>query len=372
MKIGILTFHWADDYGAMLQTYGLKTFLEEAGCVAEVIPYAPYKCTGRYWLIPYILVKKASGENKIAFRQIGYRLQQNCRMLPTFFKRKRYMRQFRKKHLSKHTSVRKADKLSINGYHTVLVGSDQVWNPELTLGLDDAYMGNMKKGNCKLVAYAASFGGSSLNENYTKKLKQSLCDNFDAISMREISAVSYVQSLVKVPVSCTLDPTLLIARESWEKVMRLPKEKGYILVYNTAANEEVFEYAHQLAKKKNCKVIRLSSFLNRLQDKYSSFENYLGAGPAEFLGLFAAADYVVTNSFHGTVFSVIFEREFTVFGYEGRTSRIADFLQKLELGQHLIQKVGQNVPQSIDWVKVKKLLSAEKEESVAYLQQHIL
>ena len=356
MKAGILTFHWADDYGAMLQTYGLKTYLEQQGHTVEIIPYAPYPCVGRYWLVPYILRKKDGGKCELAIRQVGYRLQQNSRMLSQFLKRKKNMKQFRRNCLTKAVSQRTAKKLNLENYDCVFVGSDQVWNPELTLGLDDAYLGNVRKGSCRFVSYAASFGGAFLPEKYTEELKVALNKNFDAISLREQSAVPYVQSLVQKKVSCVLDPTLLLAKEAWEQVMKLPKESGYILVYNTAANEAVFDYASRLAKEKNCKIVRLSSFLNRLPEQYSLFENCLAAGPAEFLGLFAAADYVVTNSFHGTVFSVIFEKKFVVFGYEGRSSRITDFLKKLRLENHFIQEKSQEMPERIDWQAVKNAL----------------
>lgn len=372
MKTGILTFHWADDYGAMLQSYGLKTFLEAQGHVTEILPYAPLKCIGRYWLFPYILRKNKYGKMELATRQVVYRLKQNGGMLAEFLQRRKNMRRFRKNCLTKSVSIRNAEKLSCKEYDCVLVGSDQVWNPELTLGLDDAYLGNVKKGNCRFVSYAASFGGSSLSEDYSEKLKRALRDNFDALSLREQGAVPYVQSLVDKPVYCTLDPTLLLERTEWEKVAKKPKEQGYILVYNTAANEAVFEYAYRLAKEKNCRVIRLSSFLNRLPKRYSFFENCLAAGPAEFLGLFANAEYVVTNSFHGTVFSVVFEKRFVVFGYEGRSLRITDFLKKLNLEQHFVQTVEQPMPEVVEWNEVKDALEKERKTSVDFLKQNMV
>ena len=371
-KIGILTFHWADDYGAMLQAYGLKAFLETQGCTSEILPYAPLKCTGRYWLFPYILKINNAGKRELAFRQITYRLQKNIRMLPIFLQRKKNMRWFRRNYLTKATAIRTVEKLSCKEYECILVGSDQVWNPELTLGLDDAYLGKIKKEECRFIAYAASFGGAALPNAYAGELQKAFEENFAAISLREQGAVPYVQSLTAKTIDCTLDPTLLLPKVEWEKVAKQSKERNYILVYNTAANEEVFEYAYRLAKEKNCRVIRISSFLNRLPKKYSCFENNLVAGPAEFLGLFAGADYVVTNSFHGTVFSVIFEKKFVVFGYAGRSLRITDFLKKMKLEQHFIENLNQPVVETIDWNSVKEALEKERKASVNFLRQNIL
>ena len=121
--IGILTFHWADDYGAMLQAYALKCCLE------------------RYWLLPVIGIEM---DRKIRYFPGHYGIIRNVSHLGTFLRRRRNMRCFRHMYLTQEPAVRKAYRLSVKEYSHVFVGSDQVWNPEITVGLDDAYMGNLR------------------------------------------------------------------------------------------------------------------------------------------------------------------------------------------------------------------------------------
>ena len=128
--IGILTFYWADDYGGMLQAYALKRQLELLGEKAEFIPYAPVRLTGRYWLCPLWAERKDSGLHYFFHR---YLFKQNLLLGRSYWRRRRMMRAFRYRYLTKRLPVRSVKYLSLQPYQTVFVGSDQVWNPDITI-----------------------------------------------------------------------------------------------------------------------------------------------------------------------------------------------------------------------------------------------
>ncbi len=368
--IGILTFHWADDYGAMLQAYALKQYLQKSsGERVEIIPYAPVKLTGRYWFCPIVACEK-DGKQKYSF--VFYRFKRNCSFLPGFLKRRRNMRVFRHRYLTGKPAKRRADRLSLEKYSCTFVGSDQVWNPEITVGLDDAYLGNVKrKGACKLISYAASLGGNQIPEKYLSGFEKAVNKNFAAVSLREKSAVPFVESILQRKVADVLDPTLLLAKKEWEKMAKLPRERGYILFLVTEYNEDMVRCLHEFSTGLQRRVIQLS--MPWPGENESWIDIKVEGGPSEFIGYFQNADYVVTNSFHGMVFSVLLEKQFLIFSHSNKNARIESFLEKLDLRMRLIEKgktvIMADMLREIDWRHVKVLLEKEKESSVRFIQE---
>ena len=136
------------------------------------------------------------------------------------------MRRFRHTYLIRKPAIRNVDRISLKKYSYVFVGSDQVWNPEITVGLDDAYIGN----------YAASFGGNAVPEEYKVDFESAVNKNFAAVSLREKSAVPFVEDILQRSVVDVLDPTLLLEQKEWESLGKLPKEQDYILFVFTEYN----------------------------------------------------------------------------------------------------------------------------------------
>lgn len=366
--IGILTFHWADDYGAMLQTYALKYYLEKVSKEkVEIIPYAPIKLTGRYSLYPVVGTEIG---NKINYSLISYTFIRNVSYLYEFLKRRRCMRNFRKHYLTAKPTVR-SERISLKKYSAVFVGSDQVWNPEITVGLDDAYIGNIReKGNCKLIAYGASFGGEVLPEKYHAHFMKSISENFSVVSLREKSAVPFVRSFFQGNVTDVLDPTLLLEQKEWKKIGKLPQEQGYILFIYTEYNEQMIEYLHDLSGEVQRKVVQISMpWPGQIRD-WIHLE--IKGGPSEFIGFFQNAEYVVTNSFHGMVFSILFEKKFLVFSHSNKNARIENLLDKLSLSSRMIKSGCMpekgRIEEKIDWMYVKKLLEKEREYSAEFIR----
>lgn len=369
--IGILTFYWADDYGAMLQAYALKYYLEKvSNKKVKIIPYAPVKFTGRYWLYPVV----ASQQNgKLRYRFVSYRFKRNLSIFSKFLKRRKKMRTFRKSYLSRGLIIRRPEWISLKKYSCVFVGSDQVWNPEITIGLDDAYMGNVKhKDQCKLVAYGASFGGSEIEAKFISEFEKFINGNFKTISSREKSAAVFLENILHRTVEEVLDPTLLLNQYEWQELGKQPREEDYILFVFTEYNEQMVQYLHSISMELQKKVIQLS--LPWLDEKEEWIDIKIECGPSEFIGYFQNATYVVTNSFHGMVFSVLFEKQFLVFSHSNKNVRIENFLNKLCLKTRLIQcdslATKENMTNKIDWKYVKGMLEKEKEFSARFIQEN--
>lgn len=371
--IGMLTFHWADDYGAMLQAYALKSCLEDLGGEkVEIIPYASVKLTGRYWLYPVVSVEM---DGKIKYSLWRCKFRRNVSHLRSFLRERRSMRRFRYMYLTRRPAVRKAGRLSLKKYTHVFIGSDQVWNPEITVGLDDAYMGNIRdKGNCRLIAYGASFGKTALPAKYHVDFKSAVNQNFSAVSMREKSAVPFVKTFFHGDVTDVLDPTFLLTSKEWKKIARLPKQKRYILYIFTEHNAVMKQYLHDLSVKMKKDVIQVTMPWEKQREDWIRLE--AGGGPSEYIGLFQNADYVVTNSFHGTAFSILMEKKFLVFSHSNKNARIENLLERFGLKSRLVERgrmpAEEEMLREIDWEHVRKLIKKEQELSVEFIKRALI
>lgn len=370
IMIGILTFHWADDYGAMLQAYALRSCLEKKGRTqAEIIPYAPVWLEGRYWFFP-VIGREKGAEIKYIFWWRKFTI--NIYYLRSFLRRRKNMRAFRRRYLTRKHAVRKAHRLSFKKYSCIFVGSDQVWNPEITVGLDDVYIGNIKeKGDCKWIAYGASFGGDSLPEKYEKEFSEAVSRNFSEISLREKSAVPFVKRLFPGNVIDVLDPVFLLEQKEWEQIMKLPTRQDYILFIYTEYNEQMVQYLQELSVELKKKVVQLSMPWLRRRTDWAELE--IEAGPSEYIGFFKNACCVVTNSFHGMAFSILMEKNFLVFSHSSRNARIEDLMEKLELKTRLVERGRasgkEEMMEAIDWGHVGELLEKERARSIRFIEK---
>lgn len=375
--IGILTFHWADDYGGMLQAYALKRRLELLGREAEFLPYAPVKLTGRYWLCPLWAVRDRDGL-RYAFQPLI--MISNLLQGPRFFARRRRMRAFRRQYLSAASPVRRAEDLSLLPYQTVLVGSDQVWSPDITGDLDDAYVGNIpRRGDCRLVSYGASLGGNPLPPEYEEKFIRHV-GGFGAVSLREETSAAYVGRLLNREIRSVLDPVLLLDRPEWERIARDPGGGDAVVLYTTEPNEALVRCARGLSRRLGKPIVSLSraSQLSRdfrLGRPAPGIDVRTGCGPAEFLGYLRNARCVLTNSFHAAAFSVLLEKPFLVFPHSAKNARLSDLLEKLGLSSHLLETSRPEEAMALwadtDWAPVRARLAAEREASIQFLLENI-
>lgn len=365
--VGIITFHCSDNYGAMLQAYGLKMYLRNQGVLADIVPYEPFFMVGRNWLIPYAPVASVYGN----LRYSCGGMRSHLRMGNDFFRMKLNMKRFREKYLmeKKYRKLRWPSQMKKLSYQYYIVGSDQIWNPDITFGLRKVYFGCFEnRHKKKIIAYAASLGGSSLLPKYEKDFSK-LLNHVDVISVREREAVSYVEKFCTKKISVVLDPVFLLSEECWRRVEVLPKKVRYILVYQTEENQEMLNYAKGLSEETNLQVVELG--VNYKQNTEDFLIDYT-AGPAEFLGYIHNAEYIITNSFHAVAFSIIYEKHFMAFLHSKRGTRIRNILEVCGLKDCLYQDMlSSKVDKEIMWKQVKEKLREEIKFAEAFLDKNM-
>ena len=359
MKIGILTFHCAHNYGAILQCYALQEYLKVQGHNVEVIDYRP-----PYLLKPYSLFNI----NRIRSRNPIRIIKNFIRESILFYGRyKRYcgFESFIKNRLNLSAKVK--GKNIPDNYDVYIIGSDQVWNPKITEEFDNIYFANFpfKKEQKKYISYAASMETQELNHEQ-KKYFTSALNSLDQISVRENVLCELLQPLTHKDIKQVLDPTLLIESSVWEKVVTPPNIKlKYVLVYQVRINERTMQIANEIAKQIGGIVIETVAWL----DKQCLKNKYQYASPEMFLGLIKHASCIVTTSFHGTAFSVIFNKPFyTLVLNDGKDSRSLSLLSSVGLRDRAISLETVPTFTPIDYSKANQQLNIIRKESSQFLK----
>lgn len=306
MKIGILTFHFAKNYGAVLQCYALQEFLRARGHDASVIDYRPEVLASGYkWLD----IRRFWGRTPTKF------LRKTRSEFSVIADRKRRYATF-------DGFVSKYLKTSVTEerYDLVIVGSDQVWNTSLTGGFDPYYWGE-KYHRC--ISYAAS-GEESLLKQDPQKIASHL-DNFKGISVRESSTAFILQSYYrKNIIHRCCDPVFLQDLSFWMELAsrsRIASDLGaYLLLYQTRYSDKAVAEAENICKEKGLRLVCLSAKVEKANSR-----EVICSSPEDFLALVANAREIVTTSFHCTAFSQIFSKEcHSIHVGDGNDSRITD------------------------------------------------
>lgn len=360
-KIGILTFHWADNYGAMLQAYALKAWLAGQGYDPFIINYSPARLRCRDWLVPFRPAKSAGGRVVSAAKEFA------CNILAGrgWFLQKQNMRRFRETYLVDGHRRCGFRQLSDVDADALVVGSDQIWNPDITFGLMPAYFGAFGNGRIgKTVAYGASLGSYSLPAEYEAGFAK-LLDSVGSISTREKGAAEYIRSRFGREAASVIDPVFLPNVRDWLAVESRPARSGYILYHETEPNGEMRRAACRLAEEKGLDVAALAY---RLPRPRLPFRPIYSAGPAEFLGYLRMADYVLTNSFHAVAFSLLFHKPFLVYNHSVRGARIEDLLSGLGAAERIAaQNDNPDIDAEIDWEELDQRISAKRRQSEDFL-----
>lgn len=366
-SVGIITFHCADNYGAMLQAYGLKKYVSDAGAQARIIRYEPPFMTGRHWWFPYIPVGGMTCRVGLSIR--GWKAHLEIGM--DFFLLKEKMKRFRKKYL-----IEKGDRKLLFSWQLrrlsfpyYIVGSDQIWNPDITIGLRRIYFGAFpNKYKKKVISYGASLGRETLSSQYEKRFSE-LIQSVDVVSIREADAVPYVQGFCRGKVENVLDPVFLLDRECWERIARRPGRRNYILIYQAEQNQELTRYVHKLAADTGLPVVELQTGTVRTANGF--LQDY-AVGPAEFLGYIRQAAYVVTNSFHVAAFSILFEKKFLAFPYSKSGLRVGNVLKMSGLENRLYEKgKHKQIEEAVDWDEVNRKMREHIRRSKAFLKDNL-
>lgn len=357
-KVGILTFQWADNFGALLQVCGLKEWLSRQGFDTVVINYSPPFLRGREWLIPY---RPANRWKKLDLR-VG---RKNIIVGKDRLLRKKRTNAFRRDYLLVNgIPIIRTKSLSNLEIDVLIVGSDQIWNPNITYGMCPAYFGAFHNDRIKkVISYGASFGRNILPAKY-EEVFATLLPYVHAISMREKDAAEYVREKFQRDVTEVIDPVFLMPAEYWRSIQKSPKEEEYILYYTLEYHEELRKKADYLAKKKNLNVIELAYREHTLSTRPQAV---FSAGPQEFLGYIDKAKCVFSDSFHALAFSILFHKPFYVCdGVCG--ARLKNLLTNCNLEDRMIAEDSEPVyDQKINWNEVECRLREKVNQSAEFL-----
>lgn len=246
-------------------------------------------------------------------------------------------------------------------------GSDTIFCID-EFGFDEVYFSNpdiMKNGYS--VSYAASIGDSKFNKENLLKFNE-LIQNFNYIALRENYMLDYINENTVVPVKKVLDPTLLLSSDDYDTIAapRLEKEK-YLLLYARRYDEEMFNFADKLAKENGWKVIDIS--LRATNNK--KHRMFYEAGVEEFLSLVKHAEFIITNSFHGMIFSIQYKKQFFIFSREQANNKIIELLNLFNLSKRLIYTTNNITTDKINYDDVYEIINIEREKSIEILKTEL-
>lgn len=380
-KVGIVSCYFKDNYGSMLQAYATQKILDNNNIPNETITIGGNKDFKKGKLKYYItqmfnfsFIKTKFGMIKFKFdKSINKKLKKNVAI------RTNKYREFRKEfNMSVPTTTYEdLTKLAKENYSDVVVGSDQLWLPVNVVA--DYYTLNWVPDNINKISYSTSFGVSTIPKKYTE-LYKSFLKRINHLSVREDTGVKLVNSLSDKKAELVCDPTLLLTKKEWEEIAtpkRIIKDK-YILCYFLGKNIEHRKFAERLKKETGYKIVSLNHADEyvKYSDVYADITPY-DIGPKEWINLIKNAEYVCTDSFHGTVFSLLFNKMFFDFrrysekNKNSTNSRIDSLLKVAGVNKERILTGTENIKKvlkyKIDFKLVNKNLNKFRKQSKEWL-----
>lgn len=366
MKIDLITLHNVKNYGSALQTYATQEIFKNLEHEVEVINYY------RKDLIEKDLVKNRLNSSKIFSKNFITKLvgkmfltssvRKQCKVFNDFLNSKVKLTKPYYSYDDLKNDVPEAD--------IYCTGSDQVWNSDWNNGIEKAFFLEFVDNKPK-ISYASSFGKEKLDIDEIEITKNML-KKYKSISVRENSAVKIIKDLGIENVEHVLDPTLLLNKNEWGKLVVDIKHKNkYILVYQlNTYNPEFDRYVKKLSKIKKLPLIRISN--NGYQVlKYGKFVNCPTV--QEFVSYFYNAEYIVTDSFHGTGFSINFNKKFVSIFPKKFSTRLQSILDLTGLSNRKVQDFDNFsiIDENINYKKVNSILDNERNKSINYLKNAI-
>lgn len=328
MKVGIITFHSAENHGAFLQTYASCMLIKKSlkNATVGVLDYRPWYLKNTYRLF---FPKYEKGISLLKYVR--------CFAINLIFTPNRLRRKLKFQLCQKKLNLISLKKGTVF-LDYVYMGSDQIWNAHITKGIDSNYYGEGNDFQARhKVAYAISMGEFVPKRKQVETIKQ-YCNKIDAISAREKSVSQVIEKITNKSVEVVLDPTLMIEKEDWEKNARYVRHKKYIVVYQLGENHYIWNDAVKYAEEHGCNIISLNEIgRKKRKETTTKIISAYAADPFEFVGIIRNAEFVFTDSFHGTCFSLIFRREFVTYLGKKRNERIVDLLNSLGIAHRIVE-----------------------------------
>ena len=366
-KVCLITLHRVKNYGSVLQAYATQIVLEKMGYDVFVIDYYP----SRYSFIG--MLKRIKKQNKFLKKSLILRIIARIIIIPSYILRFKTFNNFIYSYLrlSKNTYKTYEDlskKVPVADIY--ITGSDQVWNSEWNGGIDKSLFLDFVPNNKRKIAYAASFGKKELDKSEIE-ITRELLKKYDKISLRELSGVDIVNKLEIKNAQNVLDPTLLLSGDEWRKISSHRfNNKKYILVYNLNRNKKIDTYALNLSKKTGLKIIFLSY---QIHEFYKKGKMLCNPKVQDFISLIDNAEYIITDSFHATAFSINLEKQFIIVYPNKYSTRLKSILELLNLNNRVAKddKDMSLLTNKIDYKYVNKKMMDLRQESLEWLKNSL-
>ncbi len=349
----IATFHCVPNYGAVLQTYGLQQYLKTVFKEVRVLDYRPDA-----------LLKEYKNINCYSIGSIAFSLWS----LFPFIAKKRSFAKFEKRFNLSDVVGKTAEDFQGLTSDYLFCGSDQIWNPSVTHGFDPVFFGALKTNSSpKIISYAASLGKSVFSKQELFQMK-TLLEHVNVISVRETDAQDLLSKELNIEATVVADPTILAGSEVFKPLVKDVRYKKYLFVYTLTNNPKTLQVAKEVAKKNGLQIIQVNG--NRKPFHKPNHIIINDAGPEEFLSLLFHSDFVVTDSFHGTVFSNLFHVPYITIPHKTRGGRMVTLLTELGMLDRLIDKADVS-EMSIDWTVVDNNLKRMQNKSIEFINRSI-
>ncbi|RRN53993.1 polysaccharide pyruvyl transferase family protein [Pseudoxanthomonas sp. SGNA-20] len=375
MRVGILTFQFSDNFGALLQAYALRRWFTDRGHDAEFIAYHPTHV-------------EEGGSLRLSLSPAAFK--SNAKTL--YLKSTAFLHQhFGNKDQARRFARFRQEQLGITGsplrerqelveaaghYDLIVAGSDQIWSPSVQYGFDPAYFLEFAKdARVRRISYAASFGRDTLGADQITALGP-LLRPLSSISVRELSGVDIVRQASGRDAACVPDPTLL--HEQYDQLLAGASsgQEGHVFCYALRTAEVIREVAEGAARMTGTPI--LSPY--NVHRRWREIGQTVHPGPAEWVSHLANASFVVTNSFHGTVFSILFRKPFLVAELPGSrvamNARSRNLLSQLDLMDRFVRKedlprLDELLARPIDWDAVEAKQQGLREVGSSFLAHEV-
>ncbi len=365
MRLKTITCHDVYNFGASLQAYALQSYLRSLGHDVEIIDYKPDYLSGHF--------KFSAVSNPIFDKPLIKQLYLLAKLPERLIAlpRKRVFDKFTRKYLrlTRRYNSYEALKSAPPEADCYIAGSDQIWNTLFRNGRDAAFYLDFGKPDVRRISYAASFATADVVPEYRRFVSDEL-KKFDAISIREKVSLPLLASLGRTDGVAVCDPVFLLSQKEWIKLINNTTRQAagkYILVYLTDKSRQIEAIAKEIAKETEWKIYTVGASRMHGADK-----NFVNAGPLDFVRLIKDAQFVISNSFHATAFSLIMGVKFCVVNRsEGINERMRSILEDYGLSDRLVSEYKNDLLNDIDYTSVNHTMTGIINQSKSWLKAQL-
>lgn len=380
-KIGLVTYYNSENYGAMLQAYALKETINKNKCECVLVAHDRFNLdikksstlkTNKLQKVKRVARNVLANPNSINLKIAALDQSIKHQLKRVAFKNEKFRDEFFKEKTDEFYLTEEQILENPPQLDAFVCGSDQIWNPERFVGSGPYYL-NFVNNEAEKIAYAPSFAGGTVPKEFEDKYRE-LLSSFTSLSAREINGCNEIRKIIGKDVFHALDPVFLLSKKEWQEFAKKPvnKNEKYIFCYfisreNLLSCQKAIK---KIAKNLNLSVIVLPYGLQVADKTWKSVED---VGPQEFVSLIDNASYVITDSFHGTAFSIILEKQFSIYHGSSlkqtntRFERISDLFTRLNIKDVEFTSHENIKLSNIDYIKVNQLLKLLIKDSKSYL-----